>query len=232
MSFLQRYTSDLFSLLFPELCNACGVSLYMGEKDLCTKCLADLPFTDFHLNTDNPAARLLWGRVPIAAITSLFYFSKHTKVQNMMHQLKYNGKTELGVKMGQMLGKQLKLSNFFGDLTVIVPVPLHERKLRVRGYNQSECIARGIEQELGLELWPDLLTRVKATASQTKKNRYRRYENMKEVFCVDKQKDLSSQHILLVDDVITTGATLEACALSLLENGLKKLSIATIAFAQ
>ena len=232
MLVLKRYTQDLINLLFPELCNGCGKLLYYGEKDICTKCLYDLPYTDFHLYQDNPVAKQLWGRLPVNAAMAMLYFKKGTKVQNLIHGLKYNGKTEIGITLGKLLANKLVKSEFYADIDTVIPVPLHQKKLRLRGYNQSEYIATGLAEALGIGLSTNNLQRNKATESQTKKARYTRYENMQDVFSVNKTDELANKHILLVDDVMTTGATLEACGNTLLAHGIKKLSIAAIAFAK
>ncbi|MDQ8004304.1 MAG: ComF family protein [Pedobacter sp.] len=229
---LKRYTEDLINLLFPELCNGCGKLLYHGEKDICTKCLFDLPYTDFHLYQDNPVAKQLWGRLNVNAAMAMLYFKKATKVQNLIHGLKYDGKTEIGITLGKLLAKKVIESEFYADIDLIIPVPLHQKKMRTRGYNQSEYIAAGLAEELNISVSTKYLLRDKSTESQTKKARYTRYENMQDVFSVIKAEELAEKHILLVDDVVTTGATLEACGNILLNNGIKKLSIAAVAFAE
>lgn len=229
---LKRYTEDLINLLFPELCNGCGKLLYHGEKDICTKCLFDLPYTDFHLYQDNPVAKQLWGRLSVNAAMAMLYFKKATKVQNLIHGLKYDGKTEIGITLGKLLAKKVIESEFYADIDLVIPVPLHQKKMRTRGYNQSEYIATGLAEELNISVSTKYLLRDKSTESQTKKSRYTRYENMQDVFSVIKAEELAEKHILLVDDVVTTGATLEACGNILLNNGIKKLSIAAVAFAE
>lgn len=229
---VKRLATDIIGLLFPELCNACGTHLYYGEKEICTKCLYDLPYTDYHLYTDNPVAKQLWGRLPCNAAMAMLYFRKGTKVQNLMHSLKYKGQTDVGVRLGNLLGEKLKLSNQYDDIDLIIPVPLHPKKEKIRGYNQSEFIAKGIAEVLAVPVSTTHLLRDKSTDSQTKKSRYIRYENMQSVFNIYHAKQIENLHVLLLDDVITTGATLEACGNALLTIGIKKLSIAAIAFAK
>lgn len=229
---LKRYTEDLINLLFPELCNGCGKLLYRGEEQICTKCRYDLPYTDFHLYKDNLVAKQLWGRLELNAAMAMFYFKKNTKVQNLIHSLKYDGKTEVGTFLGKLLAQQLKNSEFYQGVDLVIPVPLHLKKFRTRGYNQSEYIAIGLAEELGTLSSSKNLVRNKATESQTKKNRYTRFENMQNVFELKNEVDLKDKHILLIDDVITTGATLEACGNVLLAGGITKLSIAAIAFSE
>lgn len=229
---LKNWFSDLFGLLFPTLCNACGTPLFQGEKLICTKCLYDLPYTDYHLHEENRVARQLWGRVPIYHAMAMLYYRKGGKVQRLIHALKYDGKTEIGEFLGEMLGKRLQMNAKYQDVCMVIPVPLHPKKLRIRGYNQSYFIAKGIAKSLEIAVNEETLIRLIATESQTKKSRYNRYENMQAVFKVVNQQALAQKHVLLVDDVLTTGATLEACVEALLEVGINRVSIATLAFAE
>lgn len=229
--FKHVYT-DLLSLLFPVLCNGCGLTLYRGEKTICAHCLADLPYTDFHLYPDNLVAKQFWGRLPCNDAMALLYFKKGSKTQNLIHHLKYKGRSEVGYTLGNLLGEKLRISQQYKAIDYIVPVPLHLKKERIRGYNQSKYIADGIANQIASPVNDHCLLRKKVTKSQTKKSRYTRYENMQTVFQVDDPETLINKHILLVDDVITTGATLEACGRSLLNSGIKKLSIATLAFTK
>lgn len=232
MNFVNRIFLDLIGLLFPELCNGCGNSIYHGESFLCSKCLFTIPYTDYHLYPENKVAKQFWGRVPVHAAMALLYFKKEGKVQNIIHNLKYKGQTGLGIKLGEMIGERLNSAPDYANIDLIVPVPLHKNKERSRGYNQSQLIASGISVVLNVNVNPDLLIRTVTTDTQTKKGRYMRFENMRTVFSVKNREDLAGKHILLVDDVITTGATLEACALELHKYGIKKLSIAAVAFAE
>lgn len=232
MQLLQQLANDVIGLLFPNLCNGCGLSLYPGEKAICTHCLYDLPYTDFHLDPNNRVAKQLWARLPFEAAMAMLYFKKGTKIQNLIHNLKYNGKTEVGYTLGNLLGQKLMLSEQYKAIDYIIPVPLHPKKERTRGYNQSVCIADGISDAINVPVNKIVLIRQKITETQTRKSRFNRYENMLDVFEVPGPESLRNKHILLVDDVITTGATLEACGNSLLRGGIKKLSIASVAFAQ
>lgn len=232
MRIISHWGRDLMGLLFPNLCNACGTSLFRSEKLICTKCLFDLPLTDYHLHQDNKVMKQLWGRAPINAAMALFYFRKGAKAQRLIHNLKYNEKTDVGIFLGNMIGERLKLSSFYADIDFIVPVPLHQRKLRSRGYNQSRFIAEGISAVLNIPMDEEILIRTVSTESQTRKNRFSRYENMKTVFKVAAKEKVTGKHILLIDDVITTGATLESCANALFNHGALKISIAAIAFAE
>lgn len=229
---VKQWTSDLIGLLFPNLCNACGTALFHKEKLICIKCLYDLPFTDYHQHAENRVAKQLWGRLPLHAAMAMLYFRKGAKVQNLIHNLKYNGKTDVGLLLGNMLGERLKTSPNYCGVNLVIPVPLHHKKLKQRGYNQSTPIAQGIAERMETECMEHVLIRSAATESQTKKSRYKRYENMQEVFKVALPGQIIGKHILLVDDVITTGATLEACANALLNAGAAKVSIAALAFAE
>lgn len=219
-------------LLFPNPCNACGIPLYYSEHVICTKCLYDLPFTDYHIHADNRVAKQLWGRLPLNAAMAMLYFKKGNKVQNLIHNLKYNAKTDVGIFLGTKLGERLKVSALYSDIDTIIPVPLHLKKFRKRGYNQSTFIAKGISAMMNIPFSETDLIRSTSTDSQTKKSRYNRYENMQGVFKVVNPELMSGKHILLVDDVVTTGATLEACANELLKSGVAKVSIAAIAYAE
>lgn len=232
MKLLKSYLEDLLGLLFPDLCCGCGTHLYLNETQLCTICLYRLPYTDHHLHAENRAARQLWGRLPCNAVMSLLYFNKGSRVQNIIHNLKYKGRKDLGIRMGKMLAEKLLMNTSFSDIDLIVPVPLHSSRALSRGYNQSMCIAEGIATVLQIPINQSSLVRNKRSATQTKKRRYSRFENMQEVFSIKNRKDIQGKHILLVDDVMTTGATLEACGLTLLTANIGKLSIATIAFAK
>nr|WP_294875205.1 ComF family protein [uncultured Pedobacter sp.] len=232
MNFVNKRFQELIGLLFPNLCGGCGVSIYHGESFLCSKCLYTIPYTDYHLYPDNKVAKQFWGRVPLNAAMALMYFTKGGKVQNIIHNLKYKNQTGLGIKLGKLIGDRLNSAPDYMDIDLIIPVPLHKKRERSRGYNQSELIAQGISSALNVSVDSTLLIRTITTDTQTKKGRYMRFENMRTVFSVKNSEILVGKHILLVDDVITTGATIEACALELHKCGIKKLSIAAAAFAE
>jgi ComF family protein len=229
MQFFKTLAVDLFQLLFPNLCHACGQSLVKSEHLICLNCLYDLPYTDFHLFSDNPVARQFWGRFPCAYATGMLYFKKGGKVQQLLHSLKYRGKAELGHMLGQMLAERM-MKGQCPDFDLIIAVPLHRKKEKLRGYNQSQCIAQGSSSVLGVPVVRNILLKKKSTSSQTKKGRFDRFENLKQAFGISDKSMLENKHVLLVDDVVTTGATLEACALVLLAAGVKTISIATVAY--
>jgi ComF family protein len=230
MTVLIRLAADLLNLLFPRLCNGCGLYLVRGERNICLTCLHDLPYTDYHLHADNRAAKQLWGRLPCQAVMAMLHFKKGSRVQHLLHRLKYNGQSDLGIQLGQLLGERLNESSNFLGIDLVIPVPLHKRRERIRGYNQSKCIADGLAERLGVPVLTDVLIKPFSTASQTRKGRFSRYENLRSVFKVIDMQSIQNKHILLVDDVITTGATLEACGQVLFAAGISNLSIATVAF--
>ncbi|MGZ3873628.1 MAG: ComF family protein [Mucilaginibacter sp.] len=230
---LQRgYLADFVSLLFPELCAACGESLVAREHLLCTDCSLNLPFTNFHLQPDNIVARQFWGKIKLEGAFALYYFTKGGKIQNLLHQLKYKGVHQLGNLLGATAAAQLTKNETFKTVDVIIPVPLHKKRLKERGYNQSACFAKGLAPGLNAGVEENNLARVISTETQTHKSRFARFENMQEVFVVKNPERLINKHVLLVDDVITTGSTLEACGVQLLKIPGVKLSIATIAYAE
>lgn len=232
MKKILGYFNDLFCLFFPELCAACGRDLYKNEDIICTYCKYHLPQTNFHTDLNNKMARQLWGRFAFEQAIAFLYFQKGSKVQNLMHQLKYNKRPEVGIKLGELYAYQLFRSEDWKKADLIIPVPLHPTKLKKRGYNQSEQISMGMASVLQLPISTNHLIRAEHTETQTRKSRYARYENLKDAFLIKNEFELIQKHIMLVDDVMTTGATLEACSLELLKIEGLKISICTIAFTE
>jgi ComF family protein len=224
-----RYIDDLISLFYPRICMACGNTLFRHEDTVCTYCLFHLPKTNFHKDPDNPVSRIFWGRVPLVSAAACYHFGKGGKVQHLIHQLKYKGHQEIGVYIGKLYGLELLESPFFGRIDTIIPVPLHKSKQRKRGYNQSEQFAIGLSASMLAKLDVHSLYRTFASETQTRKSRFNRWENVKEIFALREEQNLKDNHILLVDDVITTGATIEACASMLLKIPGVEVSVAAIA---
>jgi ComF family protein len=231
MNVVRRYLSDFVSLIFPELCAACHASLVAGEDLICTDCLYNLPYTNFHQQPDNIVAQQFWGKLPVKAAYALYFFNKGGKVQKMMHHFKYDGQQRIGNMLGAVAGKQLAKNDIFKTADHIIPVPLHKKRMKERGYNQSACFAHGLAEKLNAKVEVDNLIRVVPTKTQTHKSRFARFENMQEVFVVANSGRLENKHVLLVDDTVTTGATLEACGIELLKVPGLTLSIATMAYA-
>lgn len=229
---IKSYFNDFVSLIFPRSCLACGNSLFKHESSICTMCLHQLPKTSFHTQEDNMVVRHFWGKVPIEAGASLYYFEKGGKVQNLLHQFKYKKFTEVGIELGTLYGKELKKSPPYNTCDYIIPVPLHKSKLKKRGFNQSAVFAEGLSQSMGVPALSDNLVRLVATETQTKKHAYERYQNTSEIFQLTQPEQLKDKHVLLVDDVITTGSTLEACIGAIQKAENVKVSVATIACAK
>ncbi len=221
---------DFFKLFFPRTCRCCGNILLNSENQICTYCISHLPLTNFVNMVNNPVEKKLWGRGKIEAATSLLFFSKKGNVQKILHEIKYKRNINLAHLMGNQLGIELKKSNRFSDVDIIIPVPLHPKKQKQRGYNQSEEIAKGMINHFKKEINTTTLIKTTYTKSQTKQKRFSRWENVSENFSVINTSEIKTKHILLVDDVITTGATLEACIKELLKIPEVKISIATLAY--
>lgn len=231
---LRALAVDFLALFFPRACLACQASLVTGEQHLCTPCRAELPYTDYHLlpAAQNPLSRRFWGKLPVTHTLSYLRFLQHGRVQHLLHQLKYQGQQNVGTALGQLYGAELATAGLSPEFDLIVPVPLHRRKLARRGYNQADTFAAGLAQALPCPWSATVLQRTEHTASQTQKNRAERWQNVATVFEVARPQEIAGRHILLVDDVLTTGATLEACGAALLAAGARQVSIATIACAE
>ena len=222
----------LLHLFYPELCVACGNGLISGETYICLDCKLNLPRTGFHKYSGNPADQIFWGRFPLQRASSYLYFEKAAGVQKILHNIKYQGGKQLAKTVGQWYGTELKTIENYKDINFIIPVPLHKSKIISRGYNQSEWFAIGLSETMKIPFQNNNLLRIHKSETQTRKTRSKRWENVSEIFNVANPELLKNKHILLVDDVVTTGATLEACAQKLLSlNCGIKISIATIAFA-
>lgn len=222
---------SLLGLFYPRLCPACGEVLYHNEDILCLNCMRDFPRTGFHLDPENEMARLFWGRVMIVNAAAFFYYQKGSRFQNLIHEMKYRGQEHLGFLLGRWYGKELEHTSFcHADL--VHPVPLHTVKLRKRGYNQSEQVGRGLSEALGIPLVTGHIERIVNAGTQTRKTKYERWTNVEGIFRVTKPERLRNKHVLLVDDVITTGSTLEACALSVLALEGTAVSVLTLGFAR
>lgn len=231
MKKVLSFFEDLIALFYPNTCIICGENLLKEEECSCTLCLYNIPKTDCFKHKENLVSKLFWGRVQLENAVALYQFQKEGSVQKLIHELKYEGGKRTGVFLGKQLGYALKESITFSDVDYIIPIPLHPKKEKLRGYNQSKYIAKGIREILGIKINTRSLIRTENTDSQTRKKRFIRWENMMNSFALKKSNKLKNTHILLIDDVVTTGATLEACAQKLLEIEGVKVSIATIAVA-
>ena len=236
------FFSRLLDVLFPRLCTVCGNRLMVTEQVLCTTCNYHLPRTDFVRSPkDNYMARLLWGRIPIAHCAALFYYENHSQATRIIRDLKYNGHPEIGELMGQMTAEEFsclstspdgRSASFFDGISLLIPVPLAKSRQRERGYNQSEEIARGVSRVTGLPVVTNAVRRISFHASQTSLGKWERNENVEKAFELVDASRIEGQHILLIDDVMTTGATMVACAKELLKARNVRLSVLTLGFAK
>ncbi len=234
MNFIRKSKSlmdDFVSLFYPELCLICNNNLLKFEECICISCLHQTPRTDCFLETENQVSKKFWGRIKLENAAALFQFNKDGNAQKLIHKLKYEDGKSTGIFLGKQLAFAINDSDFFNDIKVIIPVPLHPKKERLRGYNQSDFIAKGINEILKIKVNKKSLLRIENTDSQTRKKRFSRWKNMMNSFALKDARRLKNKHILLIDDVVTTGSTLEACAQKLQEIEGVKISIATIAVA-
>ncbi|MCC6600030.1 MAG: ComF family protein [Crocinitomicaceae bacterium] len=206
------YLADFSYLFFPSYCAGCGYALYKNENTLCLKCLIALPRAGIHDFPGNKLEKIFWGRAHLESVSAFLYMPRHGMAHRLMHELKYRNNPELGVHLGKLFGLELSDSVRMNSFDAIIPVPLHPKKFQKRGYNQSACIAQGIAESLGSIVILDNLCRRTDTATQTKKSRYQRWENVSDIFAVERPEELAGKRLLLIDDVITTGSTIEGCA--------------------
>lgn len=208
----REWIEYIVNLFYPRVCAGCGEALLKDEHTVCLKCRFLLPKTGYELHADNPSAQTFYGRVQFHAVTSCFFFSKQGTVQHIIHQLKYKGNKEAGVFLGQQIGESIKDAPLFQGIDYLIPVPLHPKREKKRGYNQSLMIAQGISEVTGIPVGDKFLVRTVNSATQTRKTKDERYQNVKDIFQIQNEAGLEGKHILIVDDVLTTGATLESCA--------------------
>lgn len=225
---LTEYFDQLLRLFFPAACVICGCELLPEEEGACLRCLYKLPKTGNYMKPDNDAEKLMAGRIPFERIASYCVYTKGGVLPPLIYQLKYRHNKRIGLLLGRMFGKDLIGSEFLNSVDLIVPVPLHPKKEKARGYNQSEIIATGISEVTGLPVSTGNLVRVVYNPTQTKRTKTQRWENVKDIFKVTDPLLFERKHLLLVDDVITTGSTLEACGAALLACSDLRISIATL----
>jgi len=227
---LKNYIDDFLHLFFPHTCVGCDTDVLNNEDVLCAQCLNKLPETGFLTAANNPVEKIFYARLPLAQAGSAFYFNKDSVIQSIIIQLKYKNNQKAGRFLGKLLGQQLANSKRFDDVDLIIPLPLNDKKLFRRGYNQASVIVNGITSVWHKPVMEDAVERVLFTETQTHKDRIERWKTMEGVFTVTQPGLLATKHVLLVDDVITTGATLEACGAAVLKIPGVKLSIATAAY--
>lgn len=222
---------SIVNLFFPKVCNACNNLLNENMDAICLDCRHDLPLTNFHFDNSDIVKKVLYGRGEIENGTALFRFEKKGNVQRLIHNLKYKGHEHIGSVLGNWLGGELKTLENYNTIDVVIPVPLHKNKLKTRGYNQVAKFGQQIAEALNADYLDDVLLKVTNTKSQVNKKRLARWNSNEEQFTLENQTKIENKHILIVDDIITTGATLEACILVLNQAKNIKISIATMAIA-
>jgi ComF family protein len=225
----MSYATDFGTLFFPKYCSSCNRNLMHYEKAVCMHCLTHLPRLQMHDERDNAVEKLFWGRIDLEAATAFLSMPRNGISHRLIHRLKYHGDQEVGERLGALFAHELLASERMKGIDVIVPVPLHPKKLHLRGYNQCDCIARGMSETLSAEVSLNNLTRTHFSASQTRRGRISRWSNVKDIFWVREPEKLEGKRILLIDDVITTGATIEACANALQKVKRVQLSVAALA---
>ncbi|MGB0840429.1 MAG: ComF family protein [Chitinophagales bacterium] len=227
---LQQYAKSLLNLVYPNNCAACGRRLVVQENLICLHCLTSLPQSNQHLVSDNALAQRFWGQVKIGQAAAFYRFTKNSRIQRLIHQLKYQSRTEVGVLLGELYGQQLKKDKAFTEIDLIIPIPLHPVKQKRRGFNQSDYFAEGLANVLGVPWYSDAVIRTVYTETQTRKTSTERWKNVEAIFSVKRPELLMHKHTLLVDDLITTGATITSCAQTILDVEQTKVSLSAIAF--
>jgi len=228
---LKNILSPTLHLFYPHQCTGCGSDLLDENNQLCLHCINELPHTHFAQFNNNPVEKIFWGRIPVTAAHSEFYFAKETLIQHLIHQLKYKNNTDIGFYMGEIMGRTLLASNRFNNIDYLIPLPLYPDKERKRGYNQAAIISNGMSETMNIPVLNGNVVRRRFTETQTRKHRTERWENVDGSFEIKDPSKLQGKKLLLVDDVITTGATLEACGSILLQVEAVQLFIASLAHA-
>lgn len=226
---MKNLLSAVLHLFYPHICDYCGIALTASEAVLCLRCQLHLPLTGFELYRENPVAKIFWGRADIRYAMAAYYFTESAPLQQLVHQFKYHHRKDVALYLGRQTGKLLLQTDWIYEITHLVPVPLHPRKQRIRGYNQAALLAAGIAEIINRPVAANALRRLKYTDSQTKKSRQQRKENVTNVFCAGNVSPLHNGHVLLIDDVITTGATILACSQVLLQEKIQ-VSICGLAY--
>lgn len=227
---LKEMKDAVLHLLFPHICTGCGSDILHEESVLCMRCIDAMPETNFELHSNNPVEKTFWGRLPLAGATAQFYFTKESLMQHLMHQFKYKHNKDLGLQFGRIMGEQLKKSGRF-EVDALIPLPLFPAKEKRRGYNQATVLCEGIAEAMKIPVLDKIISRPQHTETQTKKGRIERWKNMEGKFILADADAIKNRHLLLVDDVVTTGATLEACGNELLKAENVRLSLATLCIA-
>ena len=228
-----NFWSRLLDLISPRQCAICGERLSITEQSVCSSCYLHLPRTTYQFTPlDNPMAQLFWGLAPIDRAAALFFYQPHSEPAQLIYQLKYSDRPDIGEDIGRMMAEEMQMAGFFDGVDVLIPVPLSRKRLRQRGYNQSEMICRGIREKTGIPIVNKILRRKHFLQSQTFLTRYQRQENVADMFGLRDANLLTGKHVLLVDDVCTTGSTLIACANALQPVSGIRISVLTLGFTK
>lgn len=212
-NFILNIFNNVFDIFYPRFCLGCGCQLIENEQFCCQSCLSKIPILDYYQQKENPVFEQMYNRVGgIESACAFIKFSKESFAQELIHNLKYNGHHEIGFELGKYAGKKLLSTGIFTNIDYIIPVPLHKKKFKKRGYNQSERIAAGLSSVLKFPVNEEVLLKIRYNETQTKKNRLERYKNSLELYSVNSDPKYHNKHFLIVDDVLTTGSTLEACS--------------------
>lgn len=232
MTFIRTSIKDLGGLIYPRVCFACLSEAAPRQGSLfCVKCMIDIPYTNHFDTKPNDMNIHFIGKVPINHCAALLLFVQGGITQNILHNFKYKGMQDIGKQLGEVAGERMLKSKYFQNIDMIIPVPLHDDKLYIRGFNQSEVFGRGVGDVINVPVNTKVLSRSRFTETQTRKSREERIENVSDAFIISNSNWIKNKHIVLVDDVVTTGSTLESCASLLLINGASKVSILTMAMA-
>jgi len=227
---IRNYLNAFLHLLYPQICFGCGTDQIEKAMPLCTQCVQDLPFTDFFSINENPIEKIFWGRTDIQNAGALLFFTKDSLVQTLVTQLKYHHNKKVGILFGKLMGEAIAVEEKFKQVDIIIPIPISASKMNSRGYNQSEVIAMGIQQVWNRSIMQDVLIKKNWSNSQTKKDRKARLQQVPDLFFLQNPAFIKGKHILLVDDVLTTGATLEAAIETLMAGSPASVSIAVAAY--
>jgi len=224
------WLSDFGKLFFPSICIGCTQPLNASEDTICIDCLIKLPRTNYHRLEANPVFNKFRGRIQVDSASAFLYFARGNSARAFLHHLKYSGRQDIGKRLGALYAKDL-MNEGYAAPDVIIPLPLHQSKQRIRGFNQCTSIALGLNKYFGAEIGSGFVKRISNNSTQTKKGRFERWENVERIFSIPNPEKISGKHILLIDDVVTTGSTMEACGHTILEAGPTKLSFLTLATA-
>ena len=227
------FWTRLFDLIAPRSCAVCGRRLSPNESAICGVCHLHLPFTNFHHHPyDNPMAKLFWGLIPVERAAALFFYEPHSEISHIIYDMKYHGQQELGEAMGRIAARQFAKEDFFRDIDALVPIPITRRRQWKRGYNQSMMIARGISSVTDIPIYNNVVKRTQFAGSQTDKHRWERQKNVENVFRLNRPDEVRGKHLLVVDDIVTTGSTIISCANQLCLAGDVSISIMTLGFTK